>query len=316
MNRLGLEGRGESVWLGWFLCAVLRDFAPLCERCGDPERAAGLRDRARVLAAALEEHAWDGAWYRRAYADDGQILGSAESAECRIDLIAQAWAVLSGAGERNRAVRAMAAVRDHLLRRDDGLLLLLTPPFDRSKPDPGYIRAYPPGVRENGGQYTHGAVWGAWAFAELGDGDLAVELLRMLLPISKTDAPEGVDRYRGEPYVVAADIYGGPSHVGRSGWTWYTGAAGWLWRYAIEEVLGLKRRDGTLEIDPCIARHWPGFRAEVRQGNTVYEVRVENRHGVSRGVRRIELDGQPLDEPQVPLRDDGRRHRVVVVMGP
>ncbi|HEX6198957.1 MAG TPA: hypothetical protein VF150_01750, partial [Thermoanaerobaculia bacterium] len=315
MNRLGLEGRGESVWLGWFLCRVLRDFAPLCERRGEPDRAAALRERARAYAAALEEHAWDGAWYRRAYDDGGRAIGSAGNDECRIDLIAQAWSVLSGAGDPERAATAMASAREHLLRREDGLLLLLAPPFDRSEPDPGYIRAYPPGIRENGGQYTHGAVWGAWAFAELGDGDLAVELLRMLLPVSKTGSPEAVERYRVEPYAAAADVYGAPPHTGRGGWTWYTGAAAWLWRYGIERVLGLRRRGDTLEIDPCIARGWPGFRAEVRAGEAVYEIEVENPDAVCRGVRSVTLDGLPLDAPRIPLEDDGRRHRVVVVLG-
>jgi cyclic beta-1,2-glucan synthetase len=210
----------------------------------------------------------------------------------------------------------MASVREHLLRREDGLLLLLTPPFDRAEPDPGYIRAYPPGVRENGGQYTHGAVWGAWAFADLGDGDLAVELLRTLSPISKTATPEGVERYRVEPYAAAADVYGAAPHVGRGGWTWYTGAAAWLWRYGIEAVLGLRRRGATLAIDPCIAREWPGFRAEVREGEAVYEIQVANPEGVCRGVRWIELDGRRLDPPEVPIRDDGLHHRVTVMMGP
>jgi cyclic beta-1,2-glucan synthetase len=315
MNRLGLKGRGESVWLGWFLCAVLRDVAPLSERAGEPERALGLRGEVRELAAALEEHAWDGAWYRRAYDDDGHPIGSAGNDECRIDLIAQAWAVLSGAGDPARAANAMASAREHLLRREDGLLLLLAPPFDRAEPDPGYIRAYPPGIRENGGQYTHGAVWGAWAFAKLGDGDLAVELLRMLLPVSKAGSPEGVERYRVEPYVAAADVYGVPPHRGRGGWTWYTGAAAWLWRYGIEAVLGLRRRGHALEIDPCIARGWPGFRAEVREGGTLYEIRVENPEGVCRGVRSVELDGRPLEGSRIPLEDDGLRHQAVVRLG-
>jgi len=315
MNRLGLGGRGESVWLGWFLCAVLRDFAPLCELSGEPERAAALRASTRDLAAALEEHAWDGAWYRRAFDDDGRPVGSADGEECRTDLIAQAWSVLSGAADPERAAVAMASARRQLLREDDGMLLLLAPPFGGAGPDPGYIGAYPPGIRENGGQYTHAAVWGAWAFAELGDGDLAVELLRMLSPVAHAGTPRDVERYRVEPYVVAADVYGVSPHVGRGGWTWYTGAAAWLWRYGIERVLGLRRRAGGLEIDPCIARDWPGFRAEVREGDAVYEVQVENPDGVSRGVSRIELDGRRLEEPRVPLTDDGRRHRILVELG-
>ncbi len=316
MNRLGLAGRGESVWLGWFLCAVLREFAPLCAAAGEPERGAGLAAQAREVAGALEEHAWDGAWYRRAYDDEGRPVGSAASEECRTDLIAQAWAVLSGAGDPERCARAMASVRERLLRREEGLLLLLAPPFDRTDLDPGYIRAYPPGVRENGGQYTHAAVWGAWAFAELGEGDLAVELLSMLLPVARAASPGGAERYRVEPYVAAADVGGVPPHEGRGGWTWYTGAAAWLHRFGLEAILGLRRRGDALEIAPCIAREWPGFEAEVRAGAAVYEIRVVNPDRVCRGVREVELDGRRLDEPRVPLRDDGGRHRVVVRMGP
>ena len=195
------------------------------------------------------------------------------------------------------------------------LLLLLAPPFDRTDLDPGYIRAYPPGVRENGGQYTHGAVWGAWAFAELGEGDLAVELLRLLLPVERAGTPEGAERYRVEPYAAAADVYGVAPHAGRGGWTWYTGAAAWLWRFGIEAVLGLRRRGDVLELAPCIARDWPGFEAEVRAGGAVYDIRVVNPDRVCRGVREVELDGRRLDAPRVPLRDDGGRHRVVVRMG-
>lgn len=315
MNRLGEEGRGESIWLAWFLCTVLRDFAPLCELAGEPERAAELRARSEEIAAAVEEHGWDGAWYRRAFADDGRAIGSSGGEECRIDLIAQAWSVLSGAGDAERAAAAMASVRNHLLRREDGLLLLLAPPFGRSDLDPGYIRSYPPGVRENGGQYTHGAVWGAWAFADLGEGDLAVDLLRALLPIEKASMERGVARYRVEPYAAAADVYGVPPHTGRGGWTWYTGAAAWLWRYGVERVLGLRRRGGELAIDPCIARDWPGFHASVRVGESIYEIEVENPDGVCRGVRSVELDGRRLEAPVLPLSDDGRRHRAVVVLG-
>jgi cyclic beta-1,2-glucan synthetase len=206
-------------------------------------------------------------------------------------------------------------VRERLLRREEGLLLLLAPPFDRTDLDPGYIRAYPPGVRENGGQYTHAAVWGAWAFAELGEGDLAVELLRMLLPVERAGTPAGAERYRVEPYVAAADVYGVPPHAGRGGWTWYTGAAAWLHRLGLEAILGLRRRGDALEIAPCIAREWPGFEAEIRAGAASYEIRVVNPDRVCRGVRAVELDGRRLDRPVVPLRDDGGRHRVEVRMG-
>jgi cyclic beta-1,2-glucan synthetase len=318
MNRLGLRGRGESVWLGWFLCSVLADGAALSERVGDSGRAERYRARRSELARAIERHGWDGAWYRRAFDDRGRVIGSHDRLEARIDLIAQAWAVLSGAGDEQRAHSAMAAAREHLWREDDGLLLLLAPPFEREAPDPGYIRAYPPGVRENGGQYTHGAVWGAWALADLGDGDAAVALLRSLSGVGHASRPAGVERYRVEPYVVAADVYGAPPRVGRGGWTWYTGAAGWLYRLGVERVLGLRLRADRLEVDPCIARDWPGFQVELRVGEAHYEVTVDNPDGVCRGVRDLRLDGRsrPLDDgggASVPLL--AGRHRVEVTLG-
>ena len=327
MNRLGLEGRGESVWLGWFLCAVLEDGARLCERGAggvtgtqQADRAADFRARREKLAAALETHAWDGDWYLRATADDGSPIGSHTHDEARIDLIAQAWSVLSGAGDPDRAAAAMASAREHLWRRDDGLLLLLAPPFDREDPDPGYIRAYPPGVRENGGQYTHGAVWGAWAMADRGDGDAAVELLRSLSGATRAATAEDAERYRVEPYVVAADVYGAEPFVGRGGWTWYTGSAGWLYRFGIERVLGLRLRGSRLEIDPCIARDWPGFGVTLRHGSATYQVEVENPEGVCGGVAELSVDGEAVSvatdaSPSVPLRDDGTEHRVRARLG-
>jgi cyclic beta-1,2-glucan synthetase len=320
MNRLGLRGRGESVWLGWFLCTALEDGAALCERVGDHERAARYRERRAELAADLERHAWDGAWYRRAYADDGSPIGSRQRSEAQIDLIAQAWSVLSGAGDRERSITAMASARERLWQRDDGVLLLLAPPFEVEDPDPGYIRAYPPGVRENGGQYTHAAIWGAWAMADLGDGDAAVDLLRSLGGITRARTAAAAERYRVEPYVVAADVYGVGPYAGRGGWTWYTGAAGWLYRFGIERVLGVRVRGDRLEIDPCIAADWPGFGVTVRHGGARYEVVVENPHGVHEGVASLRLDGEPVEVPSgavasVPLVDDGKGHRVEVGLG-
>ena len=274
MNRVGAEGRGESIWLGWFAYSVLQDFAGLCSRAGLEEEAAAHRARAAELHHALETHGWDGAWYRRAYYDDGTPLGSAQNRECRIDSIAQSWAVLSGAPRTARTEQAVQAVLDQLVRWDDGLILLFTPPFDRTPRDPGYIKGYLPGVRENGGQYTHAATWVAWAAAGLGDGDTAVRLFDLLDPIRHTDTPEKARRYVVEPYVVAADIYGAPPHTGRGGWTWYTGSGGWLYRVGIEAILGLRLEGGELRVEPCLPRAWPGFTATVRIGGRVYTVRV------------------------------------------
>ncbi len=315
MNRVGVEGRGESVWLGWFLCTVLDRMAPLAEARGEEKRAAAWTAARESLRAALELEGWDGAWYRRAFWDDGTALGSAVDDECRIDSIAQSWAVISRAADPERARRAMAAVEEVLVQRGDGLVLLFAPPFAHTQRDPGYIKGYPPGVRENGGQYTHGAIWAAIAFAELGDGDRAGELLDLLNPVHHARTAAGVHRYRVEPYVAVADIYSQPPHTGRGGWTWYTGSASWMYRAVVEWLLGLRRRGDTLEIDPCVPRSWSGFEATLKAGAATYRIAVENPQQVSRGVSRIELDGRPVSAPIV-LRDDGAEHLVRVLLGP
>jgi cyclic beta-1,2-glucan synthetase len=316
MNRVGREGRGESVWLGWFLLVNLREFARIADLRAEGERAARWRTSAASLEASLAREAWDGAWYRRAFFDDGTPLGSAANDECRIDSISQSWAVLSGAGERQRARRAMESVERMLIRREDRLALLLSPPFDRTSLDPGYIKGYPPGIRENGGQYTHAAIWSVMAFAELGEGDKAADLFDLLNPIHHASSRADVRRYKVEPYAVAADIYSEPPHVGRGGWTWYTGAAGWLHRAGLEWILGFRKRGSGLRIDPCIPRWWKGFEITYRFGGTLYQITVENPTGVCRGVSRVSLDGTLLPgEALVPLSDDGGEHQVVVVLG-
>jgi cyclic beta-1,2-glucan synthetase len=316
MNRVGREGRGESVWLGWFLYSTLMRFAPIAEEMGERDRATRWRAHAEKLQQALEAEAWDGAWYRRAYFDDGTPIGSASSTECRIDSLAQSWSVISGAGEPGRARRAMQAVEEYLVRPADDLILLFTPPFDKTTHDPGYIKGYLPGVRENGGQYTHAAVWCAIAMAALGEGDAAHELFRMLNPINRTTTRAGVHAYKVEPYVVAADIYSEGPHVRRGGWTWYTGAAGWLYRAGIEWILGLQKVGNRLRIDPCIARDWREYSITYRFGGTVYEILVRNPAGVMRGVKQIDVDGLPArPEDGIELIDDGRRRTVNVVLG-
>ncbi len=317
MDRVGREGKGESVWLGWFLHIALAAFVPIAEARGDDIRAKTWRTHMESLAVALERHGWDGDWYRRAFFDDGTPLGSAMNVECRIDSIAQSWAVLSGAGEPAHAARAMAAVDEFLVRLGDGLVLLFTPPFDHSDVDPGYIKGYLPGIRENGGQYTHGAIWSVLAFAALGDGDKAGELFSVLNPINHASTRAGVHRYKVEPYVMAADVYTEPPHVGRGGWTWYTGSAGWMYQAGIEWILGFRLRGTTLVIDPCIPRAWPGFDIDFRYHSSKYEIVVENPHGVSRGVASVELDDQVLtgDGKSIPLADDGVTHKVRIVLG-
>jgi cyclic beta-1,2-glucan synthetase len=314
MNRVGRDGKGESTWLGFFLHGILAEFAALAETRGELPRADRYRGDAGRLARVLQQ-TWDGEWYRRGYYDDGTPLGSAQSEECRIDAIAQAWAVLSGAVPLPFAERALDAVRTHLVRRGPQVVLLLTPPFDKSLQDPGYIKGYPPGVRENGGQYTHGALWVVMAMARLGSGDEAVELFHMLNPANHTRTSADVERYKAEPYVVAGDVYAHPSHAGRGGWTWYTGSAGWMYRAGLESILGLRREGSTFAIDPCIPSSWPGFSIVWRFGRTRYEITASNPEGRCRGVASAELDGVAVDALHVPLSDDGRTHRVTVVLG-
>jgi cyclic beta-1,2-glucan synthetase len=315
MNEVGAEGKGESVWLGWFLHAVLSEWATLADARGESKRVERWRSYVSALKEALEE-AWDGDWYRRAYFDDGTPLGAAVNDACRIDSIAQSWSVISGAADPARRERAMAAVDEHLVRRADGLVLLLTPPFDDTPLEPGYIKGYVPGVRENGGQYTHAAIWSAMAFAALGDGDKAAELFVMLSPINHTSTEAGVQRYKVEPYVVAADVYAEPPHVGRGGWTWYTGSAGWMYRAGLESILGFRLRGARLVVDPCIPHAWPGFAMVFRYRSARYDIGVENPRGVSRGVSSVEVDGVVLaGERSIMLAADGKTHRVRIVLG-
>lgn len=317
MNRVGIGGRGESVWLGWFLHTALMRFAPVAERRGDAARAAGWRKHAQGLKAAIERDAWDGDWYRRGYFDDGTALGSVSSEECRIDSIAQSWAVISGAAPQERAARAMAAVNAQLVRRDEGLVQLFTPPFDRTAHDPGYVKAYPPGLRENGGQYTHAALWTTLAFALLGDGDRAAELLSLLNPVNHSSTRGAIHRYKVEPYVVCADVYSAPAHVGRGGWTWYTGSAGWMYRTAVEYLLGIRRRGPRLAIEPCIPRAWPGFEITYKHGSSRYHVVVDNPKGVCRGIVRAALDGADIAPSpcEITLTDDGSYHYARITLG-
>jgi cyclic beta-1,2-glucan synthetase len=313
MNRIGVEGRGESVWVGWFLAALLPRFADLCAARGDHARADGYRREVERLCAAIETHAWDGQWYRRAYFDDGTPLGSAENDECRIDAIAQAWAVISGAGDPARARQAMAEVARHLVREEDGLILLLTPPFDHTALDPGYIKGYVPGVRENGGQYTHAAIWTVLAYAMLGDGDRAGRLFGLLNPINHARTPEETARYKVEPYVIAADVYAVPPHTGRGGWTWYTGSAGWMYRVGLEALLGLRWRGTTFTVEPCILGIGATRSCDTRRRALPHRGRQPE--GVERGVQRVELDGAALPDGRVPVLDDGAEHVVRVEMG-
>jgi len=275
------------------------------------------------VKAALEAHGWDGAWYRRAYYDDGTPLGTATADECQIDSIAQSWAVISGAAPAERARQAMQSLETHLVRAADGLVLLLTPPFNTADPSPGYIQGYVPGIRENGGQYTHAALWAILAYVQQGNGDRAGELFRLINPIYHADSPAAVARYKVEPYVIAADVYSHPQHLGRGGWTWYTGSSAWMYRVGVEAMLGLRRHGDRLSVDPCIPSAWPGYKLSLTHGRARYAIEVRNPDHVSRGVQTITLDGRPLPASgtdssganRIALVDDGQTHQVIVTLG-
>ena len=311
MNRVGAGGRGESVWLGFFLFDVLTRFSAVARTRGDAVFADHCLGAAEQLRANLELHAWDGAWYRRAWFDDGTPLGSTASAECTIDSIAQSWSVLSGAGDPQRARKAMASLDQHLVRRDAGLIQLLDPPFDKLPEDPGYIRGYVPGVRENGGQYTHAAIWATMAFAELGDRERAWELLRLINPVNHALDASAVETYKVEPYVAAADVYAVAPHIGRGGWTWYTGSAGWMYRLIIESLLGLRLEGDVLRLAPCIPADWPGYVVRYRYRDTVYRIQVQQ-IAAGEGDRQLSLDGVAQEIFSIPLRDDREQHQVEV----
>ncbi len=314
MNHVGAAGRGESTWLGFFLHSVLMGFAPLCDARDDRARGERYRREASRLSKALER-SWDGEWYRRGYYDDGTPLGSAQSDECKIDSISQSWAVLSEAVPQRFAERAMDAVRTSLVARGSQILLLLNPPFDRSAQEPGYIKGYPPGIRENGGQYTHAALWVVMALAQLGSGDEAVELFHMLNPVNHARTAADVAGYKTEPYAVAGDVYARAPHAGRGGWSWYTGSAGWMYRAGLESILGLRRRGATFVVAPCIPSSWREYEIVWQCGSARYEITVTNPDRRCRGVASAELDGAPVNAAAIPLADDGRVHQVRVVLG-
>ena len=322
MNRVGRGGRGESVWLAWFLYENLQLFAGLAHNRGDGALAETCAGQASLLRGNIEAQAWDGDWYRRAYFDDGTPLGSAENIDCQIDSISQSWAALSGGGDPGRARQAMAAVEERLVAREARLIKLLAPPFDASDLDPGYIKGYVPGVRENGGQYTHAAIWAAMALARLGEGERAWEYAAMLSPVGHGDSAESIARYKVEPYVMSADLYAAPPHTGRGGWTWYTGAAGWMYRLIVETLLGLTLEVDRLRIAPCLPAHWDTYKVHYRHRETVYHITVRRGDEAAEHVVRVTVDGVVADaagmdgtgrlQGVIPLVDDRQEHYITV----
>ncbi len=314
MNTVGEKGLGESIWLGWFLSSVLERFSVLCADVGDEQTAATFLETRQSLLANMEKSGWDGSWYRRAYFDDGTALGSIHNQDCRIDSITQSWAVLSGGGDPERARRAMISLEDYLVNREDGLIRLLTPPFDKGSSEPGYIKGYVPGVRENGGQYTHAAAWAIIAFAKLGKGEKALELYDLINPIHHTSSYRSYVKYKTEPYALAADVYAVWPHTGRGGWSWYTGAAGWLYRAGLESILGIRKEGDQLYIEPCIPSRWAGFGVDYRYFSASYHIAVHNPEHAQSGVLRVTVDGKEVFGA-VTLHDDAARHQIDVWMG-
>ena len=313
MSMVGRQGVGESIWLGWFLVVTMRKFAKIAKTRGDNERANWCLQGAEKLLTAINEHGWDGKWYRRAFTDAGELLGSEQNEECRIDSIAQSWAVLADP-ENPRSQQALDSLMEQLLMVDEKLVLLLTPPFDTSALNPGYIKDYPPGVRENGGQYTHAAVWVALAAAKLGKGDTVANLISWLNPINHAIDVEAVEKYKVEPYVVTGDVYSVYPHIGRGGWSWYTGSAAWLYRVSVEALLGLTIVDGYIELNPCIPASWSGFQMSYRYMSTVYQIQVDNPHRVNNGVKTIMLDDNNVEGGRIPQVDDGKKHHLRVIL--
>ena len=312
MNLVGEQGKGESVWLAFFLCDVLKHFGALAHNRGDVATAELCEVQGRQLRENIEKHAWDGLWYRRAYFDNGEPLGSATNPECQIDSLPQSWAVLTGVGDPARARDGMNSVVRRLVRRDAGLIQLFDPPFDTSNLEPGYIKGYLPGVRENGGQYTHSAVWTIMAFAAMGDARRAWDLFSLVNPVRHAGSPAAIARYKVEPYVIAADVYSVPPHTGRGGWTWYTGSAGWFYRLIAESFMGLILEVDRLRFAPCLPADWPSSEIRYRHCETQYHITLRNLSGNWGGRQVVILDGVEQPDAFVPLQRDRRDHTVEV----
>ena len=314
MNAVGNQEKGESVWLGWFMSTTLEKFGPICTIKGDEEKANKYFEISRNIIKNIEKDCWDGNWYKRAFFDNGEVLGSYKNKECKIDSIAQTWSVISESGDVDRAKKAMKSLENNLVMWDEGLIKLLTPPFSGGDLEPGYIKGYVQGVRENGGQYTHAAAWVVVAFAMQGNGDKAFDLFNLINPISHTRTNRECSIYKAEPYVIAADVYAEYPHVGRGGWTWYTGAAGWFYRAGLENILGFNKTGDILTIKPCIPKNWPSFTINYQYMQTTYKIVVTNPKGLNKGVLSIKLDGEILENKIIKLIDDKQDHNIEVIM--
>lgn len=314
LSTVGNEGKGESVWLGFFLYRILEDFIPICIKKGDKELATKYNNIKENVKKSLNSNGWDGHWYKRAFTDSGQVLGSMENEECKIDGITQSWSVISGAGDNDKRYISMESLDNHLVDRENGVIKLLDPPFEKSSLEPGYIKSYLPGVRENGGQYTHGAIWAIIANCKLGFGEKAVEYFKIVNPIEHSKTKELANKYKVEPYVVAADIYGAHNLAGRGGWTWYTGSSSWLYISAIENILGLQVENGYLKINPCISNDWKEYEIKYKHKTTLYNIKVKNPNHKETGVHEFKINGEIIEEKQILLKDDGKVYEIEVIM--
>ena len=312
-STVGNKGKGESVWLGFFLYGILEKFIPICKQKGEEELAQKYTTIQNQLKKALNTNGWDGRWYKRAFMDDGNILGSMENDECRIDSIAQSWSIISQAGDNDKKYISMDSLENHLVDRENGIIKLLDPPFAKGKLEPGYIKAYLPGVRENGGQYTHAAIWVIIAEALLGFGDKALEFYRMINPIEHSRTKDASNKYKVEPYVIPADIYGAGNLAGRGGWTWYTGSSSWFYKAGIEYILGLKIENGYLRIDPCIPKDWKEYSMQYKWENSVYTIKVSNPNNKNMGVTKVLLNGIEV-ENKIKLDNSNRIYHIEVMM--
>ena len=314
LNKVGNKGKGESVWLGFFMYIILRRILPICRDRGEEERAKRYEEISDKLKKALNTNAWDGRWYKRAFMDNGEALGSIECEECKIDSISQSWATISKAGDNDKKYIALESLENHLVDKENGIIKLLDPPFNKGSIDPGYIKSYLPGIRENGGQYTHGAIWVIIAESMLGFGDKATEFFRMINPIEHSKTKDSANKYKVEPYVIAADIYGQGSLAGRGGWTWYTGSSSWMYEAGIKYILGLNIVRDFLRVKPCIPKEWKEYSIKYRYGNSIYNITVKNENGKNTGVEKFILNGEEIPDKQVKLNKMGGIYHIDIIM--
>ena len=315
MNNIGIKGKGESIWLSWFMADILRKMKPLCTYMNEEKKGLEFIETREEIMQNIEKNGWDGNWYKRAYFDDGTPLGSMMNQECKIDSISQSWSVISGSENKSRQETAMNSLYNYLVNKEMGIIKLLTPPFNESDIDPGYIKGYVPGIRENGGQYTHAAAWAVIAYTIMGKGEKAYELLDMINPVKHAENYMEYSRYKVEPYITAADIYAVYPNEGRGGWTWYTGSAGWVYRAGVEYILGFRKEGEMLVLDPCIPGKWERFNYSYIYMESIYKITVINPEGRNSGIKKILVDGKTISDNRINLVNDGETHTVEAEIG-